>query len=45
MEEIIPSMAYEEFCEWSKQNPGTWTKRSMNVAEVAKRIAEAIRAG
>ena len=35
------SKVYEMFMEWSKENPGTWIFRSINVAEVAARIAKA----
>ncbi|MCL2383564.1 MAG: hypothetical protein FWC79_05440 [Oscillospiraceae bacterium] len=43
MEKLSSGKAYELFMEWSKENPGTWIERSVNVAEVAKRIAEAMR--
>ena len=40
--EIDTKKTYEMFMEWSKQNEGTWVNRSINVAEVAKRIAKEI---
>ena len=43
MEKINPEKAYDLFIEHSKKNPSTWIDRSMKVAEVAKRIAKAIR--
>ena len=43
MKQISSEKAYELFMRYSKENPGTWVSRSMNVAEAAKRIAKAIR--
>jgi len=43
LEKIVPEKIYEQFNEWSKENPGTWINRSMKAAEAAKSIAEAIR--
>ena len=43
MEELDTKKTYNLFMEWSKANSGTWINRSLNVAEVAKRIAKAIR--
>lgn len=42
MEKLNSKEIYNLFIEWSKQNPGTWVNRSINVAEVAKRIAKEI---
>ena len=43
MKKLDSNKAYKLFMKWSKENPGTWIFRSINVAEVAKRIAKAIR--
>ncbi|MCL2342050.1 MAG: HD domain-containing protein [Firmicutes bacterium] len=41
MGKIIPEEVYEKFALWSKEAEGTWVERCVNVAEAAKRIAEA----
>ena len=45
MRKTAAEKVYEQFNEWSKQNPGTWINRSMKVAEAAKRIANIVRTG